>query len=145
VTSEPASLAAIHTAAFTTPRPWSADEFAALLTGPGAFLCTEPGGFLLGRVIADEAELLTIAVRPEIRQRGLGARLLATFLDEARARGAMTAFLEVAADNAAALRLYANVGFVETGRRPRYYTTPDGHRIDALVLSHSLPPAPDNS
>lgn len=140
-----AELAAIHAAGFTTPRPWSAAEIADLLSGPGVFLIAEPGGFLIGRVIADEAELLTVAVLPEARGRGLGTRLVATFLGEASARGATTAFLEVAADNMAARALYANAGFAETGRRPRYYTSPDANPVDALILASPLPPALNKS
>lgn len=145
MTIAPEDLAAIHAAAFTTPRPWSAAEITDLLSGPGAFLIAEPGGFLIGRVIADEAELLTVAVRPDARGRGLGTRLVAAFLGEARTRGATAAFLEVAADNVAARALYARSGFSETGRRPRYYTTPDEKRIDALILARTLPTAPEKS
>lgn len=145
MTISPEELAAIHAAAFTTPRPWNAAEIADLLSGPGAFLIAEPDGFLIGRVIADEAELLTVAVRPEARGRGLGAGLVATFLSEARARGATTAFLEVTADNHAANALYASAGFAETGRRPGYYVKPDGKKTDALILARPLPPTPENS
>ena len=145
MSADPATLAAIHAAAIATPRPWSADEIADLLASPGAFLLTEPGGFLMGRVIADEAELLTVAVKPEARRRGLGARLVAAFLGEARTRGAATAFLEVAADNHAAHALYASAGFTKAGRRPGYYTTLDGKRIDALILTRPLPPLSEKS
>ncbi|MGB3315083.1 MAG: ribosomal protein S18-alanine N-acetyltransferase [Albidovulum sp.] len=141
MTTSPDELAAIHGAAFTTPRPWSAAEIADLLAGPGVFLITEPGGFLIGRAIADEAEVLTVAVLPDIRGQGLGTNLVATFLGEARARGAATAFLEVAADNLAARTLYARAGFAETGRRRHYYTTNGGNPVDALILSRPLPPA----
>ncbi len=136
-----AALAAIHAAAFTTPRPWDAGEIAALLNSPGAFLLAEPGGFLMGRVIADEAELLTIAVSAEARKQGLGTSLVTTFISEARSRGAATAFLEVGADNHSARALYEKTGFIQTGRRPGYYTAPDGKRIDALILARALPPA----
>ena len=145
MSAAPEALAAIHAAAFITPRPWSSGEITTLLAGPGAFLLVEPGAFLMGRVIADETELLTLAVRPETRRRGIGARLVTAFLHEAAARKATTAFLEVAADNTAALALYARAGFAETGRRPRYYTTPDGNQVDALILARALPAAPEKS
>ncbi|MBS0564106.1 MAG: ribosomal protein S18-alanine N-acetyltransferase [Proteobacteria bacterium] len=132
-----ADLARIHAACFASPRPWTAAEFAALL-GPGpCFLLEEPGGFALGRVIADEAELLTIAVLPEARNRGMGRRLLAGFLREAAARGAATAFLEVGATNESALALYRKAGFRAAGRRPGYYRDA-GLVADALVLRLSL-------
>jgi len=134
----PEALAALHAAAFSVPRPWSAAEFADFLAQPGCFLLVEPEGFLLGRVVAGEAELLTLAVAPEARRRGIGKRLVAGFLDESRRRGAETAFLEVAADNASAIALYEGVGFVTVGRRKAYYTCPNGSRVDALVMSSGI-------
>lgn len=136
--TDPATLAGIHRAAFTVPRPWSAAEIAAVLGTAGTFLCAEAEGFLLGRVVADEAELLTLAVLPGAQRSGVGIRLVASFLAQARARGAATAYLEVAADNAAALGLYARAGFSETGRRKDYYTAPDDAQTDALILSRRV-------
>lgn len=98
-----------------------------------------PTGFLLGRIVADEAEVLTLAVDPASRRRGIGARLVAAFLAEAAARGAGRAFLEVAADNAAARALYAAAGFAEVARRRGYYRDPAGGAVDALVLARDLP------
>lgn len=117
------------------PRPWSAAEITATLATAGAFLLTAEAGFLIGRVIADEAELLTLAVAPPARRAGTGQRLVEAFLSEARARGAAVAFLEVAADNAPALALYLGAGFAENGRRPRYYLDRDGSLHDALVMA----------
>ncbi|MFT3688752.1 GNAT family N-acetyltransferase [Paenirhodobacter sp.] len=127
----PADLAALHARCFTTPRPWSEGEFRDLLAAPFTFLLTAPQGFLLGRVIAGEAELLTLAVAPEARRRGTGRALLAGFAETARARGADSAFLEVAEDNAPARALYAAAGWREAGRRRGYYHP----GIDALVLT----------
>ncbi|MCU0815994.1 MAG: ribosomal protein S18-alanine N-acetyltransferase [Cypionkella sp.] len=131
-------LARLHAASFTTPRPWSAAEIAALLDSPHVFLLAEEEAFLMGRVIADEAELLTLAVDPPARRRGLGRALLAQFLDEARKRGATRAFLEVAADNGPACALYQAAGFAQDGRRRDYYHRPDGGTVDALLLSRAL-------
>lgn len=141
----PEALAALHARCFTTPRPWSAREFAQLLDSPRCFLLTRPrdgsadsrAGFLLGRVIADEAELLTLAVAPQARRAGLGRDLTREFAATSRARGATGAFLEVAADNQAAQALYAGLGWREAGRRRGYY----GPGLDALVLSLGLGPA----
>ena len=131
-------MATLHAAAFTTPRPWSAAEITALLTSPLVFALTESEGFVLGRAVAGEAEVLTIAVAPDARRQGIGARLLAGFLDQARTRGADRAFLEVAADNVAAIALYAQAGFTAAGWRRGYYCTPAGHRVDALVMDRRL-------
>lgn len=135
----PDALAALHARCFTTPRPWTPAEFAGFLADPLAFLLVEgDAGFLLGRAIAGEAELLTLAVAPEARQRGLGRRLVSRFLYQARLRGAGTAFLEVAADNAPAQALYASAGFSQAGRRRGYYRDPKGVAVDALVLRRVL-------
>jgi ribosomal-protein-alanine N-acetyltransferase len=135
----PADLATLHARAFTTPRPWSEAEFTALLADPLAFLLVEgDAAFLLGRAVAGEAELLTIAVAPEARRLGLGRKLVGRFIYQARLRGAESAFLEVAEDNAAARGLYRASGFAEAGRRRGYYRTPEGKAVDALVLVRSL-------
>jgi ribosomal-protein-alanine N-acetyltransferase len=135
----PGQLATLHARSFTTPRPWTAAEFATFLADPLAFLLVEgDAAFLLGRAVAGEAELLTLAVAPEARRLGLGLRLLSRFLYQARLRQAEEAFLEVAADNAAARSLYARAGFVESGLRRGYYPTPDGHAVDALVMRRAL-------
>ena len=135
----PEALASLHARAFRTPPPWSAADFAGLLTDPLAFLLVEgDAAFLLGRAVAGEAELLTIAVAPEGRRRGLGRGLVARFLYQARLRGAESAFLEVAADNASAIGLYESAGFIRSGLRRGYYQTPEWTRIDALLMARDL-------
>lgn len=134
----PEVLAALHGSAFTAPRPWSAAEFTALLNSPHVFLLTKPKAFLLARVIADEAEILTLAVAPTARRRGSARVLIAEFMAEATHRGAQSAFLEVAADNTPARALYAQAGFAEVGRRRGYYAAQDGSQVDALVLKTAL-------
>ena len=131
-------MAALHAASFTTPRPWSAPEFRSLLADPAVFAETAAGGFALGRAAVGEAELLTLAVAPEARRRGIGRVLLAAFEAKAACRGARACFLEVAADNAAALGLYRGAGYADAGRRPAYFRRPDGSRCDAIVLCRAL-------
>jgi ribosomal-protein-alanine acetyltransferase len=87
-------------------------------------------GCCLGRCLAGEAELHSIAVRPSCRRSGLGHRLLAAFVEQCRAGGASCLWLEVRADNEAAIRLYEKAGFAGEGRRPRYYS--DGE--DAILM-----------
>jgi len=130
-------LAEIHAAAFPPAEAWDAAAIATLLATPGtgALLLGREGMALL-RVAADEAEILTLAVRPESRRRGAGRALLDAAMEAAAAAGAARMLLEVAEDNAAARALYAAAGFAPAGRRPRYY--PDGR--DALVLAAVLPP-----
>jgi [ribosomal protein S18]-alanine N-acetyltransferase len=139
----PEALAGLHARCFRTPAPWNASDFAGLTADPLAFLLVEAdAGFLLGRAVAGEAELLTIAVAPEARRRGLGRKLIARFIYQSQLRGAERAFLEVAADNIPAIGLYESAGFAPAGRRRGYYLTPEGQRIDALVLARELAVAP---
>lgn len=130
-----ARLAALHAPSFHSP--WDAAAFADLLDQAGVFALATDEGFILCRVILDEAEILTLAVRPEVRGRGLGGRLTAAAIAMAHAAGAERLFLEVAEDNTAALALYARAGFVQTGRRKAYYETAQGRR-DALILVLNL-------
>lgn len=150
-------MAEIHAAAFVRLRPWTGAEFAALMAGPGVFVVGEAGGgtppappagylgkddgqgFLLGRVAAGEAEVLTLAVLPEAQGRGLGGALMARFLAEVAARGAVRAFLEVAADNAVARRLYARHGFTDAGLRRGYFALTGGGVVDGVVMARDLP------
>lgn len=119
---------------------WDEDSVASLLAGPGAFALLamrrgRPCGYALLRVIAGEGEILSMAIDPLKRRYGIGGRLLAAALAEARRRGAMKVFLEVAVDNPAARRLYAAAGFAVIGRRQGYYRPAGG---DALVMAAAL-------
>lgn len=135
----PQRLAALHERCFVTPRPWSAAEFAGMLAGAHVFaLGDDETGFALGRAIAGEAELLTLAVAPEARGRGLGRSLLREFLATARRQGAHAAFLEVAADNQPARALYTSEGFRAAGRRRGYFRRPDGTAADAIVMTRPI-------
>ena len=130
----PAEMAEIHRASFEVPRPWSAEEFTGLLGENGVFVVAEADGFALGRLAGPEAELLTLAVRPEARRAGVGGRLMARFLEACQGGGAEEVFLEVADGNTAAIALYRRVGFVEAGVRKDYYSGAAGAKVTALVL-----------
>lgn len=136
----PEALATLHRQAFSTPRPWSAAEFSSLLDMAGVFLISQPAGFILGRAIAGEAEVLTLAVAPHARRQGIARQLMLEFELQAAQHNAEAAFLEVAEDNAAAIGLYLSLGYVVTGRRRGYFTTPDNKRLDALILTKTLLP-----
>jgi ribosomal-protein-alanine N-acetyltransferase len=130
-----AALAAIHAVCFPRAEQWGADAMALQLGLPGAFgFMHLGGGMVLARAVADEAEILTIAVTPDRRRSGLGTALMGVAMAGARERGAVSMFLEVAVTNVAARALYGRHGFVEVGHRPRYY--PGGG--DALVLRADL-------
>ena len=122
------ALATIHAAAFPPGERWDARAMTEILAMPGAFgVLDARGGLLLARSVGGEAEILTLAVLPKARRQGLGRALL----DHALAViGTAPIFLEVAADNEAALALYRSAGLEPCGRRPHYY----GAGRDALVL-----------
>jgi ribosomal-protein-alanine N-acetyltransferase len=131
------ALAALHAAAFPPAERWGADAIRLMLEMPGAFGLHLPGaGFVLARVAADEAEILTLAIASAMRRRGHGGALLAAAMAQSVLRGAREMFLEVSDRNIPARALYAAAGFAELGRRARYYA--DGS--DALVLRRVLSP-----
>lgn len=135
----PESMAATHARAFAGhERAWSATEFRDLMQSDHVFHCGDARAFALGRAVADEAEILTLATDPAHRRTGLARDCLRAFETQAAARGATSAFLEVAEDNAPARALYRAAGYVETGRRKGYYTSATGCAVDALLLSKTL-------
>lgn len=133
----PEALAAIHKAAFPHD-PWSCTDFAGLISDPSSVLVARPEGFILLRIVLDEAEILTFAVAPNAQGQGVGAALLTLALAQAKSCGVVRVFLEVAANNAAACALYSRAGFVQTGIRKGYYACPKAAPVDALTLEHAL-------
>jgi len=120
---------------------WSAPQCAGLLPMPGIWLVLaedrgEVIGFSLSRAVADEAELLLLAVKKKAQRRGTGKLLLSRFLEDAAARGATRLYLEVR-DGNSAVELYKSHGFSEAGRRSKYYTGCDGQIYDSLTLSRA--------
>ena len=93
----------------------------------------------MGRVIADEAELLTLAVHPDLQGQGLGRALLLRFQEVASQRGATEVFLEVSEQNITAINLYTSNNYTESGRRKNYYALRNGTQADALILRRNLP------
>lgn len=136
----PDTLADIHARAFAgQSRGWSAEEFSRLLSSDTGFVVGGAAAFAVGRIVADEAEILTLARDPDVRGQGLGKKILEDFEQNAAQRGASRIFLEVAETNAPALRLYRDAGYAEIARRAAYYTRPDGARADALILEKRIP------
>lgn len=134
----PDDMATLHAAGFTQSRPWSADEFASLLSSPHCFAVGDTRCFALIRVIADEAELLTIATHPDHLRQGLALRCMADWQEQAQKRGATKAFLEVAEDNRAACALYLKCGFARSGTRRAYYNRSPLAAVDAIVMQSTF-------
>lgn len=95
-------------------------------------------GFVIGQLAADEAEIISIGVAPDWQRSGLGRMLVEGLIRAVRRGEAKRLFLEVAEDNEAAIALYKRLGFIESGRRKRYYERPGGPAVDAVVLSLNL-------
>lgn len=99
-------------------------------------------GFCAFWKVVDQIHINNLAIHPDFRHRGLGARLLTHVLDEAARLGAPHATLEVRRSNEAARRLYGAAGFVSVGVRTSYYTNPIE---DALILSRTGGRVPDRN
>lgn len=138
---------------------WSAEQVVSALAMPGARVAfahangdtdsrntgsrntgSNPGpiGFALVRQVADEAELLLIAVQPEQRGQGIGRQLLDYAIENCFTSGARDMFLEVRAENTAAINLYKSRKFEVVGKRPGYYRSDKGELHDALTMHLSL-------
>jgi [ribosomal protein S18]-alanine N-acetyltransferase len=136
-----ARLAELHGASFH--RGWGEAEFETMLAERNTLLHRlrlgrKTIGFAVSRMAADEAEILSIAIDPGYRGRGLSRALLLTHLGHLVARGVRTIFLEVEENNQPARRLYERSGFTAVGRRERYYQQAGGEQLNALLMRRDL-------
>lgn len=136
--ADSAALSEIERSSFGDP--WSPEGFRQALAGPGSFgLVADRGGlplgYLFGRQMADEGEILNLAVAPRYRRGGVGGALLHAGLAWFLARKVREVFLEVRESNQAAQRLYLTNGFRAVGLRAAYYRNPPE---DALVLRREV-------
>ncbi|NEU12053.1 GNAT family N-acetyltransferase [Methylobacterium sp. BTF04] len=134
-------LARLHATAFA--RPWDAHEFERMLCerSTEAHALWKSGaiqGFVLSRRAADEAEILTVVLAPNMRGGGLSHRLVREHLAHLALSGVRNVHLEVDEGNAPALKLYARHGFQQVGERTGYYTRADGGRATALTMTAVL-------
>jgi ribosomal-protein-alanine N-acetyltransferase len=140
-TRDAARLAQIHAASFH--RGWGEGEFESMLAERNTLahrlkLGRSIAGFIISRIGADEAEILSVALDPKHRGRGLSRNLLLTHLGHLAGRGVRTVFLEVEENNQPACRLYQWAGFATVGRRERYYQQPGGEQLNALLMRRDL-------
>jgi ribosomal-protein-alanine acetyltransferase len=106
---------------------WSEKSLGQSLSQGNGWVAEAEGGiagFLVGRVAADEFEILNLAVKTALRRKGIATRLVSRATEDARAVGARSAFLEVRASNAGAIAFYSRMRFLQCGRRPNYYPDP---------------------
>lgn len=123
---------------------WTRSQLAGILPMAGVSLMlarardsNETIAFSLFRTVADESELLLIAVLPSRHRHGVGGQLLHDFLERARNDGLARVHLEVR-DGNPAVGMYRTAGFSPVGRRRNYYHGADGKRFDAITLSYQL-------
>lgn len=136
-----AAIGLLHGASFR--RGWSEDEIERLLLDRSvvthrATIGRAFAGFVMSRIAAGEAEILSIAVAASSKGKGLAGQLLRRHLGRLAAMAVRAVFLEVDEDNTPALRLYRKAGFREVGRRTGYYPTQGGKPSNALVLRRDL-------
>lgn len=142
VAADAETIARLHAQGFY--RGWSREDFAAYIAGrdtPVYVACDKNrriAGFAMLRLAADEAELITIAVDSKWRKKGVALALMRALFEDLRMTPARRLFLEVAADNAAALRLYTRLGFARLSERRGYYARPNGEPATALVMGRDL-------
>ncbi len=136
------AVAKLHAQGFY--RGWPREEFAAYITGEGTPLyvaCDSKrkiAGFAMLRHAGEDVELITIAVEGRWRKKGIGLALMRALFDDLLMSPAKRMLLEVATDNAAALRLYGKLGFLKVGERRGYYPRPDGTPATAIVMARDL-------
>ncbi len=133
-----AQVAALEQICFSDP--WSEASILGELHNPLSmwFVCENDGvvtGYIGAQAVPPEADVMIIAVAPDCRRQGIGAKLLCTMTDVLHSRGIEALFLEVRPSNTAAIALYERSGFEQVGRRTKYYVNPTE---DALILRKEL-------
>jgi [ribosomal protein S18]-alanine N-acetyltransferase len=136
-----AAIAALHGVSFQ--RGWSENELEQLLSDRSviahrALNGQALAGFILSRFAAGEAEILSVAIDPSRRGKGLARALLDLHMRRLAGLGVRAIFLEVGKDNMPALKLYRRAGFREVGQRPGYYPQGPSGAVTALVLRRDL-------
>ena len=136
------AVAKLHAASFY--RGWPRQDIEAYIIDPDTptlVACDARRrvvGFAMLRILGDDVELMTIAVEPRYRGKGLGQALMRACFEDLLMTPARRMVLEVAADNPAAIRLYQKLGFTKLSERQGYYARPDGRPATALVMARNL-------
>tara|TARA_B100001248_G_scaffold259701_1_gene246228 strand:- start:204 stop:614 length:411 start_codon:yes stop_codon:yes gene_type:complete len=134
----PFEMAKLHSLSGYHTRPWSEIEYKDLLDTSTSRLFHTKNGFLIGRVIDQDAEILNIIIHPDYRRLGKASKLIDAFEKEAKDAGSLRCFLEVAESNSSAKKLYRARGYLKVGQRNNYYKFVDGRKDDAVILSKEI-------
>jgi [ribosomal protein S18]-alanine N-acetyltransferase len=136
------AVAKLHAASFYRGWPRQDIESYLLDSDTPTLVACDPkrkvAGFAMLRLLGDDVELMTIAVEPKYRGKGVGAALLRACFEDLLMTPSKRMVLEVAADNPAAIRLYEKLGFRRMSERQGYYARPDGQPATALVMARPL-------
>ena len=124
-------LSNLHKLCFPN-KPWSADDFRELKQS-GCEIIMSENGFIVYRIVLDEAEIITVGVNPEKRRLGIASAMIGIIEKTIKSQGVNKIFLEVASNNIPAQKLYEILGFKVVGLRPKYY---DG--VDAILMSKDI-------
>ena len=134
----PFEMAKLHSLSGDHTRPWSEFEYKKLLDTNTSRLFHTKNGFLIGRVIDQDAEILNVIIHPDYRRLGKASKLISAFEKEAKDAGSLRCFLEVAESNSSAKKLYSALGYLKVGQRNNYYKFVDGRKDNAVILSKEI-------
>ncbi len=135
--SDAETLRSLHSQGFE--RAWGVNEFEGLLFDSSVVThIASHIGFIMSRIAADEAEILSFVVAKQSRRKGIASKLLATHIASLAQVGVQNLFLEVDEFNMAAIKLYTGFGFDNVGKRNAYYKRDDGSTSAAIVMKRGL-------
>jgi ribosomal-protein-alanine N-acetyltransferase len=131
-------MAKLHLLSGSLTRPWSESEYKILLSTDTIRFFYVENGFLVGRLIGPDAEILNVIVHPKYRRLGKARYLIDKFEKEAKEEGSSKCFLEVAESNSRANKLYQSLNYLSVGKRKNYYEFVDGRKDNASILAKEI-------
>ena len=134
----PFEMAKLHLLSGSLTRPWSESEYKIFLSTDTIRFFYVENGFLVGRLIGPDAEILNVIVHPKYRRLGKARYLIDKFEKEAKEEGSSKCFLEVAESNSRANKLYQSLNYLSVGKRKNYYEFVDGRKDNASILAKEI-------
>ena len=134
----PFEMSKLHLLSGSLTRPWSESEYKNLLATDTIRFFYVENGFLVGRLVGSDAEILNVIVHPKYRRLGKARYLIVKFEAEAKSVGASRCFLEVAESNGQANKLYQSLSYLNVGQRKNYYKFVDGRKDNASILAKEI-------
>ena len=134
----PFEMSKLHLLSGSLTRPWSESEYKILLSTDTIRFFYVENGFLVGRLIGPDAEILNVIIHPKYRRLGKARYLIDKFEKEAKEEGSSKCFLEVAESNSRANKLYQSLNYLSVGKRKNYYEFVDGRKDNASILAKEI-------